>query len=134
MKTAKKKRGRPAKHKGERLSKTRAFRVRGNLDESLRRAAEAAGRSVSEEIEWRLAMSFQEEKWFANLLERKVENEEISEANLANLDRLQRLLREKGMWLLLEQISEIYGVREIYGAAEKRVVPVSAALGDGEKK
>jgi hypothetical protein len=120
VKTAKKKRGRPAKHKGERLSKTRAFRVRGNLDESLRRAAEAAGRSVSEEIEWRLAMSFQEEKWFANLLERKVENEEISEANAANLYRLQRLLREKGMFLLLEQISEIYGARE--------------ALGDGEKK
>lgn len=50
--------GRPPRHKGERLSKNRTFRVRGGLDARLQRAAAKAGRSVSEEIEWRLEQSF----------------------------------------------------------------------------
>jgi hypothetical protein len=50
--------GRPPRHKGERLSKNRTFRVRGELDEKLHRAATASGRSVSEEIEFRLEMTF----------------------------------------------------------------------------
>lgn len=54
---AKKKRGRPPKH-GERLSKIRAFRVRGKLDELLADSAETAGRSISEEIEARLQLSY----------------------------------------------------------------------------
>jgi hypothetical protein len=62
MKTAKKTRGRPAKLKGGpvggRLSGTRTFRVRGGMDESLKRSAERAGRSLSEEIEARLERSF----------------------------------------------------------------------------
>jgi hypothetical protein len=62
MKTAKKKRGRPPTNKagpfGGRLSKTRTFRVRGGMDDRLKERAEAAGRSVSEEIEARLDRSF----------------------------------------------------------------------------
>jgi predicted HicB family RNase H-like nuclease len=54
--------GRPPKRKGERLSKNRTFRVRGTLDEQLVVAADAARRSVSEEIEYRLERSFQEEE------------------------------------------------------------------------
>jgi len=58
LKAAKKKLGRPPKHKGERLSKNRTFRVRGMLDNYLKWNAEEAGRSVSEEIEARLERSF----------------------------------------------------------------------------
>ena len=50
--------GRPPKREGERLSKSRTFRVRGTLDNALRVAAERSGRSVSEEIEFRLERSF----------------------------------------------------------------------------
>ena len=49
--------GRPPRHKGERLSKTRTFRVRGGLDEYLKAEAAAAGRSVSEEIEMQLELA-----------------------------------------------------------------------------
>jgi hypothetical protein len=58
LKSAKKSRGRPPKHKGERLSKNRTFRVRGLLDEYLIGRAQESGRSVSEEIEARLERSF----------------------------------------------------------------------------
>jgi hypothetical protein len=58
MKKAEKKRGRPRKPKGERRSKNRTFRVRGNLDDYLIAHADEAGRSVSEEIEARLERSF----------------------------------------------------------------------------
>ena len=58
MKSAQKKRGRPRKPKGERRSKNRTFRVRGNLDDYLIGSAYEAGRSVSEEIEARLERSF----------------------------------------------------------------------------
>jgi hypothetical protein len=54
--------GRPPRHKGERLSKNRTFRVRGELDEKLQRAADTSGRSVSEEIEFRLEKSFADEE------------------------------------------------------------------------
>lgn len=50
--------GRPPRHQGERLIKNRTFRVRGDLDEKLQAAAAASGRSVSEEIEFRLEQSF----------------------------------------------------------------------------
>jgi len=50
--------GRPPKREGERLSKSRTFRVRGTLDNALRVEAERSGRSVSEEIEFRLERSF----------------------------------------------------------------------------
>lgn len=50
--------GRPPKHEGERLSKNRTFRVRPALDAQLMAAAEKSGRSVSEEIEYRLEESF----------------------------------------------------------------------------
>jgi hypothetical protein len=53
--------GRPPRHEGERLSKNRTFRIRGELDDRLQAAASKAGRSVSEEIEYRLDQSFQKE-------------------------------------------------------------------------
>jgi hypothetical protein len=49
--------GRPPRHPGERLSKTRTFRVRGGLDEYLQAAAATSGRSVSEEIELQLELA-----------------------------------------------------------------------------
>jgi hypothetical protein len=57
-KTKTPKMGRPPKHEGERLSKSRTFRVRDALDNGLRIAAKRSGRSVSEEIESRLERSF----------------------------------------------------------------------------
>jgi hypothetical protein len=57
-KTKTPKMGRPPKHEGERLSKSRTFRVRDALDNGLQIAAKRSGRSVSEEIESRLERSF----------------------------------------------------------------------------
>ena len=59
MTRKKSKMGRPPRHGGERLSKSRTFRVRPQLDGLLQVAAAKAGRSVSEEIEQRLDQSFQ---------------------------------------------------------------------------
>jgi hypothetical protein len=61
-------RGRPPRHQGERLSKNRTFRVRGSLDEKLHTAATASGRSVSEEIEFRLDQSFDRDAFIGVLL------------------------------------------------------------------
>ena len=58
-------RGRPPRHQGERLSKNRTFRVRGDLDEKLQAAAVVSGRSVSEEIEFRLDQSFDRDAFIA---------------------------------------------------------------------
>lgn len=60
--------GRPARHEGERLAKNRTFRVRGRLDKMLQKAAGKAGRSVSEEIEFRLERSFYDDRMSAELL------------------------------------------------------------------
>jgi hypothetical protein len=49
--------GRPPRHPGERLSKTRTFRVRGGLDDYLQAEAAATGRSVSEVIEMHLEIA-----------------------------------------------------------------------------
>ena len=54
-------RSRPPKNGGER-SKSRTFRARGDLDEKLEAAATQSGRSVSEEIEYRLERSFRDEE------------------------------------------------------------------------
>jgi hypothetical protein len=61
--------GRPPRHEGERLSKSRTFRVRPHLDELLMTAAAKAGRSVSEEIEYRLDRSFYEDALSARMAE-----------------------------------------------------------------
>jgi hypothetical protein len=61
--------GRPPRHEGERLSKSRTFRVRPHLDELLMTAAAKAGRSVSEEIEYRLDRSFYEDALPARIAE-----------------------------------------------------------------
>jgi hypothetical protein len=66
--TAKRKGGRPRRHPGERLSQTRSFRVRGGLDDNLQAAARTSGRSVSEEIEHRLEISFLDERRNAHML------------------------------------------------------------------
>jgi hypothetical protein len=61
-------RGRPPRHRGERLSKNRTFRVRGTLDEKLQAGAAASGRSVSEEIEFRLDQSFDRDAFIGALV------------------------------------------------------------------
>jgi hypothetical protein len=53
--------GRPPRRVGERLRKTRTFRVRDELDFKLKMAAQVSGRSVSEEIEFRLERTFIED-------------------------------------------------------------------------
>jgi hypothetical protein len=50
--------GRPPRHDDDRLRKNRTFRVSSSLDQRLQTAANQSGRSVSEEIEWRLDRSF----------------------------------------------------------------------------
>jgi hypothetical protein len=60
--------GRPRRHAGQRLSQTRSFRVRGDLDDVLRAAAAKAGRSVSEQIEWMLETAFFSDRLQANIL------------------------------------------------------------------
>lgn len=52
---------RPPKH-GKDRSKSRTFRARGDLDDKLEAAAAQSGRSVSEEIEYRLERSFRDEE------------------------------------------------------------------------
>jgi hypothetical protein len=69
MARKKSKMGRPPRHEGERLSKSRTFRVRPHLDELLMTAAAKAGRSVSEEIEYRLDRSFYEDALPARMAE-----------------------------------------------------------------
>ena len=69
MMRKKAKMGRPPRHEGERLSKSRTFRVRPHLDELLITAAAKAGRSVSEEIEYRLDRSFYEDALPARMAE-----------------------------------------------------------------
>jgi len=51
-------RGRPRKSPAEKLRRQKKFRTTDALDAKLKAAARAAGRSVSEEIEHRLEMSF----------------------------------------------------------------------------
>lgn len=59
--------GRPPRHAGEHLRKNRTFRIRDRLDEMLEAAAAKAGRSTSEEIEYRLETSFLDERRDAHL-------------------------------------------------------------------
>jgi hypothetical protein len=54
----KSKAGRPPRHQGRPLARSRAFRLLGTLDEQLQAAAAKSKRSVSEEIEYRLSRSF----------------------------------------------------------------------------
>jgi hypothetical protein len=67
--------GRPARHKGEKLSKHRTFRVRDRLDEMLEEAAAKSGRSVSEQIERILEDSFFQARLNANILGTEVGDE-----------------------------------------------------------
>ena len=48
----------PGQTGGDRKRKNRTFRIRDSLDQRLKAAASASGRSVSEEIEYRLERSF----------------------------------------------------------------------------
>jgi hypothetical protein len=65
--TQSKRRRRP-RHPGGHLRKNRTFRIRDRLDELLENAATAAGRSTSEEIEYRLEVSFLDERRNAHML------------------------------------------------------------------
>jgi len=65
--TLDKKRGRPPIAEEARRSKNFTFRGRGDLHERLATAAAKSGRSISEEIEWRLEGSFQKETVSADL-------------------------------------------------------------------
>jgi hypothetical protein len=81
--------GRPPKRKGERLSKNRTFRVRGLLDEQLIAAAAESGRSVSEEIEYRLERSFLAGRQAVELESLKVRLTRV-ETQLARVNTVER--------------------------------------------
>src|SRR5262249_62082990 len=68
---AKKRIGRPSKAKEERKAVTFTIRSRGQMRERLQAAAITAGRSISEEIEFRLERSFQQQE-IEKALERKL--------------------------------------------------------------
>jgi hypothetical protein len=68
MTTVGNKGGRPPRHEGERLNRTRSIRMRDRLDELLQEAATKAGRSVSEEIEHRLERGFYDDRQNAALM------------------------------------------------------------------
>jgi hypothetical protein len=87
-------RGRPPRHQGERLSKNRTFRVRGGLDEKLQAAAAASGRSVSEEIEFRLDQSFDRDA-FIGLVLGGDENAKV----LRTIALVMKLESRNGHWL-----------------------------------
>jgi hypothetical protein len=87
-------RGRPPRHQGERLSKNRTFRVRGGLDEKLQAAAAASGRSVSEEIEFRLDQSFDRDA-FIGLVLGGDENAKV----LQSMAMAMKLESRNGHWL-----------------------------------
>jgi hypothetical protein len=86
--------GRPPRHPGERLSKNRTFRVRGGLDEKLQAAAAASGRSVSEEIEFRLDQSFDRDA-FIGLVLGGDENAKV----LQTIATVMKLESRNGHWL-----------------------------------
>lgn len=50
--------GRPPRHEGRPLARSRAFRLLGSLDQQLLEAANKSKRSISEEVEYRLSRSF----------------------------------------------------------------------------
>lgn len=60
-------RGRPAKYPGEGKRTTHTFRVREETRQRLIDAAAESGRSVSEEIEWRVEQSFGNEETITKL-------------------------------------------------------------------
>lgn len=85
---ARSKGGRPPRHKGERLSKNRTFRIRADLDVELAKIAEASGRSVSEIIEQRL-MHYEEQTLETARLR------EVVRSTLKSLEMLEELHRAR---------------------------------------
>jgi Arc-like DNA binding domain len=91
MKAAKRKAGRPRKPEGR--SPVIAGRVPESLHQKIKDASEASGRSMSEEIAWRVEMSFEWERLFAdiNTMRKKAETdlEKMERGNtIAALHRL----------------------------------------------
>jgi hypothetical protein len=77
------KRRKPAK---ERKRNNVTFRARDQLKADLERAAEASGRSLSEEIEYRLGQAFQWERILGDLDELKVRTGMFERDNLEHAD------------------------------------------------
>src|SRR5262245_26128077 len=78
--------GRPRRRAGEHLSKNRTFRVWDELDEKLQAAADRSRRTVSAEIEYRLAESFQMDQLDAEM--KAVLGEGFKEAGMVPLAEL----------------------------------------------
>ena len=93
--------GRPQRHPGERLSKNRTFRVRGSLDERLQASAAGSGRSVSEEIEFRLDQSYDRDAFFGLVLGGD-ENAKV----LQSIATVMKLESHNGHWLKDVKTSE----------------------------
>jgi DNA-binding CsgD family transcriptional regulator len=77
-----KKRGRPAKYPGEGKRTTHTFRIREATRQKLIEAAEGSGRSVSEEIEWRVERSFDHDEIVSVHLKLFEENAQLQVENL----------------------------------------------------
>jgi hypothetical protein len=134
--------GRPPRHPGERLTKSRTFRVRGGLDEYLQAAAAASGRSVSEEIEFQLELSRERterliEEWgpdvfsIADRAARSLRHiEEYTEKSWHEDERTYELFRDA----LLEIVANVRSLREYKRMLGTDVGAVAAILGGVSSK
>ncbi|HZH12715.1 MAG TPA: LuxR C-terminal-related transcriptional regulator [Microvirga sp.] len=86
-----KKRGRPAKYPGEGKRTTHTFRIREATRQKLIQAAAASGRSVSEEIEWRVERSFDQDEIMSVHLKVIEENSQLQIENLELQAEVERL-------------------------------------------
>jgi hypothetical protein len=69
--------GRPLRDSEGHLRKNRTFRIRDRLDAMLEQAAMAAGRSTSEEIEFRLERTFYDDRMAARFLGSDIASEAL---------------------------------------------------------
>lgn len=83
----KRRRGRPRKQAALRKRNNLTFRTRDGLREQLEKTAKENGRSISEEIEHRLQMSFHHDTAFV-IARLSLENEELRAVNTRLSERI----------------------------------------------
>ncbi len=114
-----KKRGRPAKYPGEGKRTTHTFRIREATRQKLIEAAEGSGRSVSEEIEWRVERSLDHDEILSTHLKMFEENAQLQVENLELQAEVERLKSASPDTSDLEAIVE----RAVARALEQVLIP-----------
>ena len=115
--------GRPPRHQGERLRKNRTFRVREALDDKLLASAAASGRSVSEEIEFRLEQSYDDRRLGADTAEKAFESMSNALARIEAGLQLIRLIGEVKDIDELRQNTRANALRQIIEAKDTDETP-----------